>query len=66
MATRRSAPRYVRELRVGIVGSRFRIALDGRHLFEVEDATLTEAGQVRLWTKADSVTVFDNFVYGGA
>ena len=30
----------------------------------VEDATLPEAGMVGLWTKADSVTVFNGFTYG--
>jgi hypothetical protein len=30
-------------------------------LYEVEDATFTEAGRVGLWTKADSVTHFDDF-----
>lgn len=51
-------------LRVEFVGSRFRVGLDGRHLFEVEDATFGDAGRVGLWTKADSVTVFDDFTYG--
>jgi len=29
-------------------------------LFDVEDATLPAAGKVALWTKADSVTAFDD------
>jgi len=33
-------------------------------LFDVEDTTFTEAGKVGVWTKADSVTLFDNFSYG--
>lgn len=37
---------------------------DGKPLFEVEDATLREAGMVGLWTKANSVTAFDEFSYG--
>ena len=32
---------------------------------EVEDATFKNAGRVGLWTKADSVTLFDDFTYGG-
>ena len=32
----------------------------GEKLYEVEDATFTEAGKVGLWTKADSVTYFDD------
>jgi hypothetical protein len=30
----------------------------------VEDTTFTEAGKVGVWTKADSVTLFDDFAYG--
>lgn len=51
-------------LRVEFAGTRSRIFYDGKHLFDVEDATFTEAGQVGLWTKADSVTEFDAFAYG--
>ena len=51
-------------LRVEFVGSRFKVMFNGEALFEVEDATFSEAGQVGLWTKADSVTLFDDFSYG--
>ena len=37
---------------------------DRKALFEVEDATFMEAGNIGLWTKADSVTVFDDLRYG--
>jgi hypothetical protein len=47
------------ELRVEFAGTRFRVSLDGELLFEVEDDTFAEPGQVGLWTKADSVTAFD-------
>ena len=30
-------------------------------LFEVEDSTFSKPGKVGLWTKADSVTYFDDF-----
>jgi hypothetical protein len=33
-------------------------------MFEVEDATIKDAGMIGLWTKADSVTVFDDLTYG--
>jgi hypothetical protein len=46
-------------LRVAFMGARFVVSLDGKPLFEVEDATFTGAGKVGLWTKADSVTYFD-------
>jgi hypothetical protein len=31
----------------------------------VEDTTFTEAGKVGVWTKADSVTLFDDFAFAG-
>jgi hypothetical protein len=33
-------------------------------LFKVEDSTFTDAGQIGLWTKADSVTLFGEVTYG--
>ncbi len=47
-------------LRVVADGGLFEIYSNGRKLFEVEDATFSEAGRVGLWTKADSVTYFDD------
>jgi hypothetical protein len=52
-------------LRVEFSGNRFKAYYDGKHLFDVEDKTFTEAGKVGVWTKADSVTLFDDFTYGG-
>ena len=52
-------------LRVEFAGNHFKLNFDGKHLFDVEDATFTEAGKVGVWTKADSVTEFDNFTYSG-
>jgi hypothetical protein len=51
-------------LRVEFSGSRFKVLLDGKPLFEVEDATFTGEGRTGLWTKADSVTRFDDFRCG--
>ena len=51
-------------LRVEFAGKRFKVILNGKPLFEVEDPTFAEAGKVGLWTKADSVTLFDDFVFG--
>jgi hypothetical protein len=51
-------------LRCDFVGSRFKVTYDGRPLFEVEDATMTDPGMIGLWTKADSVTLFDDLAYG--
>jgi hypothetical protein len=52
-------------LRVDFAGPRFKVIFDGKALFEVEDATFTQAGMVGLWTKADSVTAFTDFAFGG-
>jgi len=51
-------------LRVEFAGNRFKLIFDGKHLFDVEDTTFTDAGKVGVWTKADSVTLFDDFTYG--
>jgi 3-keto-disaccharide hydrolase len=53
-------------LRVEFKGSRFRVVYNGQQLFEVEDSTFTDAGKVGLWTKADSVTLFDEVLYRAA
>src|SRR5437868_8055856 len=52
-------------LRVEFAGNLFKAYYDGKHLFDVQDNTFTEAGKVGVWTKADSVTEFDNFTYAG-
>lgn len=51
-------------LRVEFAGRRFKVVFNGQSVFEVEDGTFSEGGQVGLWTKADSVTAFDSFSYG--
>ena len=40
-------------------GERFTVSYDGKTLFTETDRTFAEAGGVALWTKADSVTRFD-------
>jgi hypothetical protein len=47
-------------LRVVAVGNRFEVYSNGVKLFEVEDTTFPMAGKVGLWTKADSMTLFDD------
>ena len=51
-------------LRVEFAGNKFTVIFNGKRLFDVQDDTLAEAGKVGLWTKADSVTLFDDFRYG--
>jgi hypothetical protein len=48
-------------LRIVAKGSRFSVFFDDKPLFDVEDGTFADAGKVGLWTKADSVTAFDDF-----
>jgi hypothetical protein len=51
-------------LRIDFKGARFTASFNGKQMFEVEDSTFTDAGKVGLWTKADSVTLFDEVAYG--
>lgn len=48
------------ELRVVAKGKHLAVSLNGESLFTVDDETFTGAGKVGLWTKADSVTYFDD------
>jgi hypothetical protein len=48
------------ELKVEVEGNRFRAFLNGRQVVEATDDAYP-AGGVGLWTKADSVTRFDDF-----
>ena len=51
-------------LRVEFSGKKISVALNGKTYIEFEDTHISGAGAVGLWTKADSVTVFDDFSYG--
>jgi hypothetical protein len=59
------APNEWHTLRVEFSGDTFTVLFDGRELFKVQDATFAVAGKVGLWTKADSVTAFDDFQFDG-
>lgn len=50
-------------LRVTFKGPLFAVYINGEKIFEVEDSTFTQSGKVGLWTKADSVTYFDDFEF---
>ena len=43
-------------------GDKFTVSFDGKAMFTAEDKTFAEAGKVALWTKADSITHFDNII----
>jgi hypothetical protein len=47
-------------LRVTATGGLFQVYFNGAKLYEVEDGTFKSAGRVGVWTKADSVTQFDD------
>ena len=49
------------QLGVTVRGTSHTVSLNGQGLYEVEDATFTTPGKVGLWTKADSITYFDDF-----
>ena len=53
-------------LRAEFQGTRIRIVLDGKPYIEIDDSHIAGPGAVGLWTKADSVTAFDDFAYGTA
>ena len=50
-------------LRVEFKAARIRVVLDGKAYIEVDDTHISGAGAVGVWTKADSVTAFDDFSY---
>jgi hypothetical protein len=58
-------PQQWHTLRVDFAGDTFAVKWNGKEVFKVQDATLSDLGKVGLWTKADSVTAFDDFKFGG-
>jgi hypothetical protein len=51
-------------LRVDFQSNHFTVTFDGTKAIEWDDETFKDAGKVGVWTKADSVTLFDDFSYG--
>lgn len=60
------AARLWHTLRVDFAGNRIQVALDGKRYIDVADDHITGAGAVGVWTKADSVTLFDAFSFQSA
>jgi len=50
-------------LKVEFSGKSIRVSLDGKLYISQDDDHITGAGAVGVWTKADSVTAFDDFTY---
>lgn len=48
------------QMGVTVRGPLFTVSLNGQGLYQVEDTTFSGAGKVGIWTKADSVTYFDD------
>jgi hypothetical protein len=53
-------------LRVEFAGKHIRVLLDGVARIEMDDTHIEGAGSVGVWTKADSVTAFDDFAWKAA
>ena len=51
-------------LRVEYAGTRIKVIFDGKAYIELDDRHIEGPGAVGVWTKADSVTLFDDFAYG--
>lgn len=50
-------------LRVDFSGDNIAVSLDGKTYIQLRDKHIAGEGAVGLWTKADSVTAFDDFSY---
>ena len=53
-------------LRVEFVGTRITVSLNGKRTIDLDDSHIAGPGAVGVWTKADSVTAFDDFAYGAS
>ena len=51
-------------LRVDFSGTSIRVSLNGKLYIDAHDKRIAGTGAVGMWTKADSVTLFDDFAYG--
>ncbi len=51
-------------LRVEFSGRKISVILNGKSYIELHDDHIARPGAAGVWAKADSVTSFDDFVYG--
>jgi hypothetical protein len=51
-------------LRVDFQGGHFLVTFDGKRVLDADDDAIKGKGAVGVWTKADSVTLFDDFNFG--
>jgi hypothetical protein len=52
-------------VRVDFQGTHFMVTFDGQKAIAWDDDTFKDAGRIGVWTKADSVTLFDDFAFSG-
>ncbi|MES2069310.1 MAG: hypothetical protein V4488_03105 [Pseudomonadota bacterium] len=57
------APGVWHALRVEFKGESIRVLLDGKAYLQLDDSHIRGTGKAGVWTKADSVTLFDDFTY---
>jgi hypothetical protein len=60
------APNTWHTLSVTYKGESIQVSLDGKVYIDVKDTHIAGAGKAGVWTKADSVTLFDDFTYTSA
>jgi hypothetical protein len=53
-------------LRVTYMVDAIQVALDGKTYINIKDAHISGSGKAGVWTKADSVTLFDDFNHSNA
>jgi hypothetical protein len=56
-------PKTWHTLRVEFAGRHIAVSFNGKNYIEMDDDRIAGAGAVGLWTKADSVTAFDDFSF---
>lgn len=57
------APNSWHTLRVDFKGTAIEVTLDGKTCIKAQDSHIAGAGKAGVWTKSDSVTLFDDFSY---
>jgi len=65
-ANAKVAPGQWHSLKLEVKGTHFKVTFNGKLLFEADDDTFKDAGKAGLWTKADSVTLFDDLALESA
>jgi hypothetical protein len=60
------APNAWHSLRVVYKGALIQVSLDGKLYITVEDGHIAGPGKAGVWTKADSVTLFDDFSHSAS